>query len=181
MSIAYFLELRGKTSGTETLPDKALEPLTHRLLDLPMIQTVDLFTPEPSHDPFLNDGSGPLLVVQMRFSDQQTLAQGLTSQVLTDALRILRNLPVDGGEIVQEALKLEHYPVSGEATEPGAVSYLVNYQRPADDELAFLKHYRAHHPPIMLQFPGLRSLELGLPIGWCPLEKFALGKSNVIL
>ncbi|MBK3744496.1 ethyl tert-butyl ether degradation protein EthD [Paraburkholderia aspalathi] len=52
-------------------------------------------------------------------------------------------------------------------------TYLVAYEGPADDFNAWLAHYLRHHPPLMLQLPALRELEIytridvtsGLPFG----------------
>jgi uncharacterized protein (TIGR02118 family) len=175
MSIAYFLELSGQPqlstqpAGSAGLPTQQLQSLIIQLQQLPAVQCIDLFTPQAAHDPLLDDGLGPLLVLQMRVSDQQALAQLLASEALRQVLSVLRALPVTNSALLQEALKLERYDVPEDSGQPGALSYLVNYQRPAADEPAFLDYYRRHHPPIMRRFAGLRSLELGLPLGWCPL------------
>jgi uncharacterized protein (TIGR02118 family) len=170
MSIAYFQELSGQTAAAAAgFSRRQLQPLLARLQLLPAIQCIDLFTPQASVDPFLDDGSGPLLIIQIRLPDQQALAQMLASPALQQVTDILAALPVSAATLVQEALKLESYELPESSGQPGAVSYLVNSQRPAADELAFLDYYRAHHPPIMSRFAGLRSLELGLPLGWCPL------------
>lgn len=39
-------------------------------------------------------------------------------------------------------------------------SYLVGYEGPAEDFGAWLAHYLKHHPPLMLQLPALRELEI---------------------
>ncbi|WP_342713846.1 ethyl tert-butyl ether degradation protein EthD [Paraburkholderia lycopersici] len=39
-------------------------------------------------------------------------------------------------------------------------SYMVGYEGPADDFNAWLTHYLTHHPPLMLQLPALRELEI---------------------
>lgn len=176
MSVAYFLELSGKPSSSENvLSESLLATLAQYLLKLPALNQADLLTPESSQDPFLDDGDGPLLVLQVRFRDQQALSNALNSPVMETLLEYLHNLPVVDAQLVQEALKIESYPLKSGGAETtataGAIAYLVNYQRPAEDEAAFLQYYRAHHPPIMLQFPALCRLELGLPIGWCPLMK----------
>jgi uncharacterized protein (TIGR02118 family) len=51
----------------------------------------------------------------------------------------------------------------------GSVSFVVNYQRPAENENEFIRYYSNNHPPIMKLFPGLRGLELGTPIDWSPV------------
>ncbi|WP_198399074.1 ethyl tert-butyl ether degradation protein EthD [Caballeronia hypogeia] len=39
-------------------------------------------------------------------------------------------------------------------------TYLVEYEGPAEDLNAWLAHYLLHHPPLMLQLPALRELEI---------------------
>ena len=70
---------------------------------------------------------------------------------------------IAGVSIAQSQLSLADAAVG-----PGEVAYLVDYRRPAEDETEFIAHYRAHHPAIMARFPGLRRLELGLPLDWQP-------------
>ena len=39
-------------------------------------------------------------------------------------------------------------------------TYLVRYEGPAEDPHAWLAHYLAHHPVLMLRLPGIRELEV---------------------
>jgi uncharacterized protein (TIGR02118 family) len=63
-------------------------------------------------------------------------------------------------------------------------TYLVAYEGPADDFNAWLAHYLRHHPPLMLQLPGLRELEIythidstsGLPFG----QALAMQRNKVV-
>jgi uncharacterized protein (TIGR02118 family) len=170
MTIAYFLELTGSAEPSGESLHESLPELRNRLHELPAVQCIDLFTAEASHDPFLDDGAGPALLLQLRLADRQALAQLLDSPALQQLLTDLKTLPLHHPTLQQEAMKLECFDVPEANGAPGAIAYLVNYQRPAEDEYAFLDYYRARHPPILCRFAGLRSLELGLPIGWCPLE-----------
>jgi len=45
-------------------------------------------------------------------------------------------------------------------TVPERCTYLVAYEGAATDFNAWLTHYLQHHPPLMLQLPGLRELEV---------------------
>ena len=61
------------------------------------------------------------------------------------------------------------YPAAGETednTTTVAVSYLVEYCRPAEDEAAFIEYYCANHPPIMAALPKIRRLEIYTPVDW---------------
>ena len=49
---------------------------------------------------------------------------------------------------------------------PEAVSWIVQYNGPADDPPAFHAYYRSHHVPIVHRMPGIRSLNLYSPEPW---------------
>jgi uncharacterized protein (TIGR02118 family) len=45
-------------------------------------------------------------------------------------------------------------------------TYLVAYEGKAQDEAAWHAHYLANHPPLMARLPGIRELEIYLPLEW---------------
>jgi hypothetical protein len=45
-------------------------------------------------------------------------------------------------------------------------TYLVSYEGPAQDERAWHAHYLAHHPQLMVQFPGIREVEICTRVDW---------------
>ena len=45
-------------------------------------------------------------------------------------------------------------------------TYLVAYEGRAEDEKAWHAHYLAHHPPLMARLPGIRELEICMPVDW---------------
>jgi len=119
----------------------------------PGLTALDLFSPLDSADPYLDDGAGPALIARLRFADAD-VAKADPGDL--EGLGIVRH----------QVLASRFYPKAGGAMpDPeGAVSYLVQYRRPAADEAAFVAHYLKHHPPILLRLPGLYSLELLTPI-----------------
>ncbi len=44
-----------------------------------------------------------------------------------------------------------------------SVSYFVRYKGKAENPRAFVDYYRAHHAPLLWQFPGIRNLILHHP------------------
>jgi uncharacterized protein (TIGR02118 family) len=49
---------------------------------------------------------------------------------------------------------------------PPNISYFVRYEGKAEDEEAFLAHYRDRHSPILARFPGIRRIVLHTPTMW---------------
>ena len=129
-----------------------LSSATGAALEAPACERALLFTPDRVHDPFLDDGPPPQSVAQLYFDSLASL------EAAAEAMR---------GPWTAEAMKVHVFPVP----QPGApaCTYLVAYEGPADDEAAWHAHYLAHHPPIMARLPGIRELEVYLPIDWrCP-------------
>src|SRR5207245_3868124 len=50
--------------------------------------------------------------------------------------------------------------------EAASVSYFVRYEGQAENQAAFLAHYRDHHAPILARFPGIVRIVLHTPISW---------------
>jgi uncharacterized protein (TIGR02118 family) len=120
---------------------------------VPGMQKMHVYTPDRAHDPFLNDGAAPPLVVQFYFD---TLA--LLEAACDGALQ-----PMKGVSTVQ-AMQVLPYKVP----QPGEprCTYLVAYEGKAEDEKAWHSHYLENHPPLMARLPGIRELEIYLPVDW---------------
>ena len=118
---------------------------------LPPLENALVYTPDSASDPFLNDGAPPPMVVQ----------------VYADSLSRLENLSWDVA-CRAEALEVHRFTVP-QPRAGAACTYLVAYEGPAQDEKAWHAHYLAHHPPLMAKLPGIRQLEVYLPVEWtCP-------------
>ena len=122
-----------------------------------------MFTPAKAHDPFLDDGTPPALVLECYFSSIEPMEAALAADGHFAALRDVA--------FTQQAMLARHYPVPDPAfrTPAGAphCTYLVAYQGAAEDLNLWLSHYIAHHPPIMARFPGIRQIEISTRIDWC--------------
>jgi uncharacterized protein (TIGR02118 family) len=123
------------------------------LASAPGLQKMHIYTPDRAHDPFLNDGAPPPLVLQLYFD---TLA--LLEAACDGALH-----PVMGLCQVQ-AMRVLPFKVP-EPKDPQC-TYLVAYEGKAEDEKAWHEHYLAHHPALMARLPGIRELEIYLPVEW---------------
>ena len=123
---------------------------------LPAFRSALVYSPGRASDPYLDDGVPPALVVQAYFDSLPELeaAAGNNSQLRCSAQAMsVRRFAVPDPE-----LRTENY-----------CTYLVTYEGPAQDEQAWHAHYLAHHPPLMAKLPGIRQLEVYLPMVWtCP-------------
>jgi uncharacterized protein (TIGR02118 family) len=66
---------------------------------------------------------------------------------------------LQGHSFTQQVMAVRALKASTENVSPRC-TYLVAYEGIAHDFDAWLKHYLQHHPPLMLQLPGLRELEV---------------------
>ncbi len=117
------------------------------------LQKLHVYTPGRAHDPFLNDGAAPELVLQFYFDTLALLEAAcdgaLQPMAPTCEVQAMRVLPF---EVPEPAMPL--------------CTYLVAYEGKAEDEAAWHAHYLANHPPLMARLPGIRELEICLPVDW---------------
>ena len=169
MTIAYFATFAGPTEAAQGFADRFREERGADLTALPGVRAVDLYAPEGSHDPYLDDGPGPLLIVHLDFDSVADLEAALATDGFARAIAVGDNLAAAGGAVTHDAFAAEAFPVAGE-TDPAPltapVSYVVRYYRPAENEKAFVDYYRTHHPPILGDFPGIRNVLLFTPVAW---------------
>jgi uncharacterized protein (TIGR02118 family) len=165
MTIIYLLEIHGEDKGS--LINEHLPSLVTSLEKLPGLTGLLMFTQAGGgHDPFLKDENPPLLVFQARFNNKKSLHNALSSSESKDSREQLLALPVNGLRVLQEAMLFEPFLSSDTGSGSADLSYLVNYQRPAENETEFLQYYRDHHPAILMEFPDIKRVELGIPIDW---------------
>ena len=117
------------------------------------LQKVHVYTPGRAHDPFLNDGAAPALVLQLYFDSLSLLeaaCDGALHPIAPNCeVQAMRVLPF---KVPEPALPL--------------CTYLVAYDGKAEDEAAWHAYYLANHPPLMARLPGIRELEVYLPVEW---------------
>ena len=116
-----------------------------------------------THDPFVDDGAGPLLLAMLQFNTAEQMSRAIAGAAFA---RSLEGRP-QGVAITGTPFERRLYPVGGE-TMPGPLtapfSYVVRYHRPADDEAEFVAHYLADHPPLLAKLPEIRSVLCYLPL-----------------
>jgi hypothetical protein len=126
-------------------------------------------TPAVTHDPYLDDGRPPALVVQLYFSDIAALEAALARHGHLQALAAADALPsLRGAAVTQQAMLARDFPVPQPARSDGQrCAYLVTYDGAADDLNAFVSHYIASHTGVMARFPGIREIEVCTRIDSC--------------
>ena len=140
MSFCLFLEL-----ASSELP---------ALGAMPGLEAALMHTAASAHDPYLNDGASPPLVLQLYFASLPELEHAAAHARWPE------------GIVNHEAMLVRSYsPAHSKKDEPWC-TYLVRYEGPAEDPQAWLGHYLAHHPPLMLRLPGIRELEIYTAIDW---------------
>jgi len=131
-----------------------------------------IYTPERTHDPYLDDGPAPALALQLYFEELAPLEAALARDGHLQPLAAPDALPsLAGAAISQQAMLTRRFPVPDPRFRTPAgnlpCSYLVHYPGSAEDLNAWLAHYIAHHPPIMARFPDIREIEICTRIDWC--------------
>ena len=131
---------------------------------LPGLRTFDLYAPAPdgAHDPFNNDGAGPLFMAILAFSTRDALEAVVETAPLASALACAPG----GLAFTCSSFERRFYPVGREekpAPLSARFSYVVRYHKPAQDEAAFVRNYVDTHPPTLGQLPGIRAVMCYFP------------------
>ena len=130
---------------------------------LPGLSAVDLYRPVRggTHDPFNDDGPGPLLMAMLQFSTREKLQAGLSDPGFKQSLA---GMPVaaTGTSLERRFFPVADAPIPGPLSAP--FSYVVRYHHPAENVAEFVSHYVADHPPILGKLPQIRSVLCYLPI-----------------
>jgi hypothetical protein len=122
-----------------------------------------IHTPAQTHDPYLNDGRPPALVLQLYFRDAAGLdvAQEYLQVLAADGLASLR-----GASVTQQAMLACEFPVPEPRAAEGRCTYLVSYEGEAENLDAWVAHYTTHHTAVMARFPGIREIEVCTRLDW---------------
>lgn len=163
MLITLFIEFQGPA-----VADAEIEGVSAVLRAVPGLVRALLHTPAAAHDPYLDDGAPPPLVLELYFDDIAALEAACGSD---GSFQALARFASHGA--TQQAMLMRPYPVDDAAAcaEP-CCTYLVAYTGEAEDLNAWLAHYLAHHPAIMRRFPGIRGIEICSRLDCCSFLPF---------
>lgn len=132
---------------------------------LPGLTAVDLYRPlrGRTHDPFNDDGPGPLLIAMLQFPDRDKLEAALAHARFRQSLAGKLAAVAATGTAMERRLF-----ATADAPDPGPLrapfSYVVRYHHPAENVAEFVAHYLADHPPILGKLPEIRSVLCYLPL-----------------
>ncbi|WP_233830128.1 ethyl tert-butyl ether degradation protein EthD [Paraburkholderia sp. ZP32-5] len=174
MQVCLFLEA---TAGAESPLDACA--LMHAASDIAGL--AQLIVHEPvSHQhgaDTARDPATPSCMLQWYFDDLDALERALAPSGSVDrALRRAAFATLDESTFSQQVMAVrklsppEAMPMNGCEQR---CTYMVAYEGPADDFDAWLTHYLRHHPPLMLQLPALRELEIYTRMDYCSGLPFA--------
>lgn len=166
----------------EAAPDAVLSPTDREgviavVRGTPGLTRGFVYTPVTYHDPYLDDGPGPILALQLEFPDLVSLErnvgpgghlQTLANPVVFPSLK--------GASAVQQAMLTRRFPAARPGAQvDGAVfcTYLVEYPGQAENYNAWLTHYVTHHPQLMAKFPKIRQMEIYTPATFISALPFA--------
>jgi uncharacterized protein (TIGR02118 family) len=164
MSFSCFLHIHGDSAQAPTLVRTAEAELAKVATSLGERGSVVLHTPAavPGQDPLPVSQDARLLLCQVHVEADATAAESILRVALASA-----------GAIGDGARTLLNHVMAAECIKPGApddkraapeaVSFFVQYNGPAQDPAAFHAYYRAHHVPIVLRMPGIRSVNYFTP------------------
>ncbi len=182
MAVSCFLTYWGEAQDTDAVFEAYRAGPASFLAEAPDALSVELQAPSDADDPFLGGDIPPLLVAQLRFASLAHAERALASAAVARALDEFQDVPVSDWHATVEVMRGQVHPDAGESngdTTAVPVTYLVDYQRPADDEAAFIDYYCANHPPIMAELPGISRLEIYTPVEWT--NPLALDRADAML
>lgn len=131
---------------------------------LPRLASARLMAPDltASDQPFAKDGPGPALAMQLYFRERADIEAAAPAIAALARHESLARAPSDS--ISYQLMETRSFRVgTSEPTEP-CCTFLVTYPGTTNDLSAWLDHYDAHHPPIMVRFPRIREVETYRPV-----------------
>lgn len=173
MVFCYFLSITARPDEhIESLDDSILMPLHELAGQTPGLRQLRVHMPAHAHDPMLNDGPGPALIIQALFDEIVPLEKAINDGGALHALPAAEAIrALDGASFSQQTMLVRPYPVPSARPELDEgkphCTYVVGYEGPAQDTAAWLSHYLDGHPALMAQLPGIRRIEIYSRLDWC--------------
>jgi hypothetical protein len=127
---------------------------------LPELTSLDLYWPTESgaHDPFNDDGPGPLFIAMLAFPARGALSSAISRETFGSRPQALG--------FTGTGFERHFYPVGSDTKASPLTApfcYVVRYRRPAENEAAFIRNYVETHPPTLARLPGIRSVMCYFP------------------
>jgi hypothetical protein len=163
-------------------PDPA--ELIREWASLPELLFLDLYTPVTASttDPYVDDGAVPACHAMLGVSSLDVLDRVVREERFAAALA---RMP--GGLLTCTAMRRSEHAVAGAGASTPLIapfSYVVRYHRPAEDEVAFVRHYLDTHPLLLARLPRIRNVLCYVPLAWrhpagLPVADYMLGNEVV--
>ncbi len=131
---------------------------------------IDVFSPDPECNEVLffgDDPDRPVLMVQISGDTITDISEALARAVGMDAS--VARCPFEGIATAAGMFEILETPVGGSSDarpRAAAMSFMVQYFGPTENDQAFAAHYAANHPPILAGFPGIRNVFCYVPVAW---------------
>jgi uncharacterized protein (TIGR02118 family) len=177
----YEIACSGDRAGEGAVRDWVNRHAAPAWAALPGLSALDIYEPVAAgtHDPYVDDGPGPLLIAMLQFIAIEKLNDALSHPQFRQSFS---GRPA-GVAVTGTSLERRFYPVGGSAGSGplrAPFSYVVRYHHPAQNVAEFISHYLADHPPILGKLPEIRSVLCYLPIdegapGVLPAADYMLG------
>ncbi|WP_314915793.1 hypothetical protein [Pseudomonas helleri] len=120
-------------------------------------------------DPFLLAERAPPCVIQLYFSSLEDLESALSNP--GTLARVFDLSGLDHCRWTQQAMLVRRFIVPHVtplvASRVERITYLVAYEGNAEDNDVWLTQYLHQHPPLMVQLPGIREVEVYTRIDYC--------------
>jgi hypothetical protein len=160
--------------GDSPAPAARIEPLRAALAPLRgLVRALAFLAADPAPgDVFADDGPGPRLTLELGFADLAALENAAAMWEREPALNFAA-----GSTFSAQTMLGRRFATPDPAFRLGAgerpCTLLVAYPGACEDLEAWLDHYDANHPPIMVRFPAIRDVatfrplpEARLPAAW---------------
>lgn len=166
MSFTLFITFAHGGKPAARISDADDARLTALLRPIAGLTRAHVYTPSSAHDPFLNDGAPPRLMLQLFFERLPDLEAAASRkgplQALATDFPSLADAPMTYEAMVARVFPTPEPKIAGEPW----CSYMVAYEGPAEDPNLWLDYYVTHHPPLMRTMPAIRELEIYTAIDW---------------
>ena len=137
---------------------------------IPNLARAHLFSPAVARDRYIDDGSPPMLTIQLYFERLEALEAAAGTQGALQTLAGAMPPSLLRAKAFHQVMWTRPYPTPQTPTvQPESrrsCAFLVHYPGEAQDLNAWLSHYLHHHPQIMFHFPGIREIEIHTRVDW---------------
>jgi len=160
MSVAWFAGFSREAALSDA--DRAwLDPV---LVATPAVSRPLVHAPASTHDPNLDDGRAPALVLQRYFDDEAGMNG---AQRHLQILATPEELPsLRGAVATHQVMRMRAFRVPEPRQSSAMCVYHVAYEGEADDMDAWVSHDITQHTAIMTRFRQIRESEIGTRLDW---------------